>query len=191
MKAKVDVIRESLAGNKVLDIGGSGYGEDNAYERELREAWDLCSKRTTVDYSAEADIQIDFNKHPIQPIDGYFDVATAFDILEHLEHPVDVLRWIPAPKLIVTLPNAQSWIARKMEIKFKSKHLYSFVPYTASILLNEGGWRVDKVEYQFGKWSIAARIINAIGSLYPQGVGTGIVLYCSRSTDGNVHWKLR
>lgn len=191
MKAKAEVILENLRGLRVLDLGGSGYGEDNPYERQLREAWNVCAKRTTADYSAGADVQVDFNAFPITPIQGEYDMATAFDVLEHLEHPVDVLRWIPAPKLIVTLPNALSWIARRMEIQNKSKHLFSFVPYTASILLSEGGWRVDKLEYQFGKWSLVARMLNVIGSLYPAAVATGLILHCSRSTERAVDWQLK
>ena len=112
------------------------------------------------------------------------------DVLEHLEHPADVLRWIPSNRLIVTLPNAESWIARRMEETNKSKHLYSFTDYTASILMGEGGWGVTSIEYQFGKWSILAKTINAIGSLCPSRVGTGIVLHCDRSGPAK-EWKLR
>ena len=150
----------------------------------------MCQERICVDYSAEADISVNLNELPLPPIAGTSDIATAFDVLEHLEHPVDVLQWIPCNQLIVTLPNAKSWIARHMEEKNGSKHLYSFTDYTASILLGEGGWRVTSIEYQFGKWSLIAKTINAIGSLWPSRMGTGIVLHCDRNgpTRG---WSLR
>ncbi len=173
-----------------MDIGATGYEHHNAYEVELAAAWSHCKQRVSVDYSTNADISIDLNKLPLPPATDTYDIATAFDVLEHLEHPVEVLRWIPSDRLLVTLPNALSWIARRMEEKNGSKHLYSFTPYTASILLGEGGWGVTRIEFQFGKWSALAKTINAIGSLMPSYVGTGIVLHCDRS--GPVKkWNLR
>ena len=41
VKSKAEVIRAELIGLRVLDIGGSGFGEDNAYERQLRDAWSI------------------------------------------------------------------------------------------------------------------------------------------------------
>ena len=181
MKSKAEIIREHLKGLRVLDIGGSGYGEENPYESELRTAWRVCKQRITVDCSTSADINMDLNALPLPILNDTYDAATAFDVLEHLDHPVDVLKWIPSFRLIVTLPNALSWIARRMEIRNKSKHLYSFTPYTASILLRAGGWRIAGVEYQFGKWSFLARTINEIGSLYPQAVATGLVFHCDKA----------
>ena len=174
----------------VLDIGAAGYGETNAYEQELAQAWNVCHKRITVDYSETANISVNLNSMPLPAMDDHYDVATAFDVLEHLEHPVEVLRWIPSNLLIVTLPNALSWMARHMEEKNKSKHLYSFTPYTASILLGEGGWGVAKIEFLFGKWSLRARTINTVGSLWPSRVGTGIAVFCNRNLP-KTGWNLR
>jgi len=190
MIAKAELIRKHLAGLHVLDLGGSGYGGDNAYEQELQEAWSLCKKRTCVDCRSDAEVPMDFNRLPLPAIEGSYDMATAFDVLEHLEHPVDVLRWIPAKRLIVTLPNALSCIARRMEQTNGSKHLYSFTAYTASILMGEGGWEVREIEYQFGKWSMLARLLNLVGSICPSRVGTGLVLHCERTGRGAA-WKLR
>lgn len=191
MISKSEVISRYLRDLRVLDVGGVGYGGDNAYEAGLRDAWKTSAARVTVDDSPEADIRLNLNEVPLPPLANDFDIAVAFDVLEHLENPAAVLRWIPCNRLIVTLPNAQSWIARRMEKRNKSKHLYSFVPYTATILMGEGGWAVDKIEYQFGKWSFLARLINMYGSLYPRAVATGIVLYCSRKKTQAVDWLLK
>ncbi|MCF7837658.1 MAG: class I SAM-dependent methyltransferase [Candidatus Marinimicrobia bacterium] len=190
MISKAEIVRLYLKGETVFDIGGTGYGEPNAYESELAEAWSLCKRRVCVDFSDRADISVDLNVIPLPKIDGHYDIATAFDVLEHLEHPIDVLRWIPSDRLIVTLPNALSCIARRMEEKNKSKHLYSFTPYTASVLLGEAGWGINDVQFQFGKWSLLAKAINAIGSMCPSLVGTGIVLFCDRTTP-TIKWRLR
>lgn len=149
-----------------------------------------CKKRVCVDFSGHANISAELNLLPLPGMDTAYDIATAFDVLEHLEHPVDVLRWIPSDKLIVTLPNARSWIARRMEERNGSKHLYSFTPYTASILLGEGGWAVRRIEYQFEKWSRLARCINLAGSFTPSLIGTGIVLHCDRNAPIQ-KWRLQ
>lgn len=189
MQSKAEWIRECLAGLRVLDLGGVGYEEPNAYERELEAAWACCRERVSVDCSPNAGIRADLNG-PLPAVDERFDIATAFDVLEHLERPVDVLRWIPSDRILVTVPNALSWFARRMEERFRSKHLYSFTPYTATILMGEGGWRVKRLDFQFGKWSLLARAIHAVGSLVPSRVGTGIVLYAERG-DPDTAWRLR
>lgn len=181
MKSKAEVIREELAGQRVLDLGGSGWGGDNVYERELKAAWALAKSRTVVDFSDRADIRCDFNQLPLKPLTGQWDLTTAFDVLEHLEHPADVLRWIPTERLIVSLPNGQSSLTRRMEREQPCEHLYSFTPYTASILLKHGGWSVERCYYVMGKWSLLARILNLLGSIYPSAIATGFFVHCRRT----------
>ncbi len=81
MKSKAEVIKSELPGLHVLDIGGSGFGEDNAYERQLRDAWSVAASRTTVDRSDRADIQADLNKGLPEFPERHWDITTAFDIL--------------------------------------------------------------------------------------------------------------
>jgi len=181
MISKAEIIRRHLAGKSVLDLGGAGYGETNAYERELAAAWSACRRRVRLDRAPSADIVADLDARPLPRLEEAFEVAAAFDVLEHLKQPVEVLRWIPCARLIVTLPNALSWAARRMEERQRFRHLYSFTAYTATVLMEEGGWRVTRREYQFGTWSLRARVLNRIGSLAPSRAGTGIVLYCERS----------
>jgi hypothetical protein len=190
VRSKAEIVREHLAGLRVLDIGGTGYEERNAYEKELAEAWSVCAARICVDFSPHADVSINLNALPLPMLTETYDIATAFDVLEHIEHPVDVLRWIPSQRLIVTLPNTLSFITRRMEEMAGVKHLFSFTPYTASMLLGEGGWGVTHVEFQFGKWSFLARSINFFGSVCPSRVGTGIVLHCDRN-QATAKWRLR
>jgi hypothetical protein len=186
MKSKAEIIREHLKGLSVLDIGGSGFGETNPYESELKKAWAMAHSRTTVDISSTADICVDLNRMPLPTIKNQWNITIAFDVLEHLENPTEVLRWIPTDQLIVCLPNALSPLARRMEEKGRYGHRYSFTPYTAKVLMESSGqWTVDHLYFTFGKWSSLARAINAAGSLYPSHVGTGIVLHCRRTTRGS------
>lgn len=192
MISKAELIRKELLGLNVLDLGGTGYEEENPYEQELWKSWQSCASRTIVDDTPSADVRVDLNTLPLPAIQWSIkpDIVTAFDVLEHLEHPADVLRWIPSNKLIVTLPNALSPITRRMEYMNRPQHLFSFTPYTASVLMNAGGWQVDRIRFQFGKWSAPMKLANFLGSACPPYIGTGIILYCTRGTCSRL-WKLR
>ena len=182
MKSKAEIIRSVLAGKRVLDIGGAGFGADNAYERELCAAWGKVAKRFVVDADARADLQVDLNRLPLPDLASYgpWDYVTLFDVLEHLEHPADVLRWAPAPRILVTLPNAVSPLARRMEERGNMSHIASYTLYTAGRLLERAGWTVLNRAFSMGKWSLQARLANAIGSLCPAHVATGIFLEARR-----------
>ena len=180
VKSKTDIIKE-LAGLRVLDIGGGGYGADNAYEQEISRAWRGVARRTVVDITAGADVRMDLNKLPLAVLDNTWDIAVAFDVLEHVEHPVDVLRWIPATRLIVSVPNAMSPLGRYLEQKWRIDHLMSFTPYTLANMLLRAGWRVTKVYFTLGRWSVACRLANLIGSMCPGRVGTGLVIEAVRA----------
>ncbi len=41
MRSKAEIIRTYLRDKRVLDIGGTGYGDSNPYERELSLAWSV------------------------------------------------------------------------------------------------------------------------------------------------------
>ncbi len=180
--SKAELIRNRLRGLRVLDIGGSDYGQANAYERELKAAWSVARARVTMDAAPTADVRVNLDALPLPAApEGPFDVATAFDVIEHLEHPADVLRWIPAPRLLVTLPNGLSPLARRMEERGGFGHLYSFTPYTASVLLRRGGWEIERTQFTLGKWSLAGKLMHAAGVLAPAWVATGIALECRRA----------
>jgi hypothetical protein len=180
MLSKVELIQQACAGKRVLDIGGSGYGKDNAYEASLRQAWASC-QRTIDTPGSNADLQVDLNG-PLSDLDwNAYDLVTAFSVLEHLEHPVSVLRWIGTQRLLVSLPNGLCLYTRVMERRWGLNHLYSFTPYTASQLcLAAGRWEIQQVNFLAGKWSPAAKLYNAIGSLYPPYFGTELVLDLKR-----------
>ncbi|MGA1531147.1 MAG: hypothetical protein ACO398_10455 [Kiritimatiellia bacterium] len=180
MKSKAEVIRAELIGLRVLDIGGSGFGEDNAYERQLRDAWSVAKSRTVLDASPDADITADLN-HGLPALSGAdYDITTAFDILEHLENPTMILRSIPTDRILVSLPNVLSPFCRRIE-RIDLLHLYSFTDYTATKLLNNAGWQVDCLYYTFGKWSLLSRAINLAGNLFPAYVGTGLMIHARRA----------
>lgn len=184
MKSKAEIIRESFRNLRVLDIGGCGYQADHPYERELKDAWSVAAQRTTLDMNPRADIVVDLNRRPLPTLESKWDIGSLLDVLEHLEAPVDILRWIPVPRIVVSLPNGLSWFARRMEERGQFGHLCSFTPYTGEQLLAAGGWRVTDRYFTFGKWSLVSRLVNAAGSLAPAFVGTGIVFLAERKAGG-------
>jgi hypothetical protein len=181
MLSKSDVIKNNLINLSVLDIGGCGYNAVNPYEIQLKQSWGVVKERIILDISKEANLIIDLNQIPLPQIYNKYDITTAFDIIEHLNHPIDVLKWIPTNKLIISFPNALSFINRSMEKYGKYQHLYSFTSYTASQLLLKSNWIIEKYYFCFGKWSRLTRIINLFGSIYPSLIGTGIFFHCKRN----------
>ena len=180
------MIREELAGLRVLDIGGAGYGADNPYERAMRAAWSGCT-RTTLDNHPAADIRLDLNQLPLPPLHGEWDVVTMFDVLEHLERPCDVLKWLPGKHLIVNVPNAASPIARRMERVIQSSHLYSFVPHTLDRLLRRSGWIPERTEWVCRKWSFAARAMNLVALIFGRSwIAPGLTIHCRRAHAADI-----
>lgn len=185
LRGKPEIIREDLAGLRVLDIGGAGYGADNPYERAMKAAWGGCT-RTTLDNHPAADIRLDLNSSPLPPLGGEWDIVTLFDVLEHLERPVDVLRWLTATRLIVNVPNAASPLARRMERTIRSSHLYSFVPYTLDRLLRCAGWTPIRVEWVCDRWSFTARMVNLAATVFgPSRLAPGLTMHARRAPAEN------
>ncbi len=180
LRGKPEIVREELEGLRVLDVGGAGYGADNPYERAMKRAWSGCT-RTTLDNHPAADIRVDLNQSPLPPLEGTWDVVTLFDVLEHVERPCDVLKWLPGPRLIVNVPNAASPVARRMERTIQSSHLYSFVPHTLDRLLRRSGWMPERTEWVCGRWSLSARAVNLLATLIGRSrIAPGLAMHCRR-----------
>lgn len=187
MISKADIIR-GLHGMSVLDIGGCGYGEDNAYERELREAWS-GTIRTVVDAGEGADIRCDMNSDlPSLP---QSDIVTIFDTLEHLENPAKLLRSLVGREIIATVPNAISPITRAMERKWSmgiGGHLQSYTPHTLRNLFEVCGHRVVWQGWQCGRHSILAKAVYAACCWVPQ-LATGLIIHANAGNQGQLPRK--
>jgi len=84
--------------------------------------------------------------------DGYFDVVTLWQVIEHLHDPKGTLSEIrrilkPGGLLLISTPNLQSWDARLFGRYWAGldapRHLYVFSSQTLGRLLNATGFRVD------------------------------------------------
>jgi hypothetical protein len=80
---------------------------------------------------------------------GSFDVVTAFEILEHLVSPFELIRKLPAGKLIATVP-LRLWFASAYRNKSdqRDQHFHEFEEWQFDWLLEKAGWRIIAKE----KW---------------------------------------
>jgi SAM-dependent methyltransferase len=86
-----------------------------------------------------------------------FDNVVAGEFIEHVERPYDFLRSLkpyikPGGKLVITTPNPVGWPCLVFEWFFSKKffftkyHTYYFPPRWVVRMLEDSGYRVDKVQ---------------------------------------------
>ena len=84
-----------------------------------------------------------------------FDLITMFDVIEHLSHPLDLLRDAKRALsshgvLHITTPNAESWSAQIMGRHWyhlkPNEHLIYFTPKTLTSMLERSGFEVLKIK---------------------------------------------
>ena len=85
------------------------------------------------------------------------EVVTAFEILEHLVAPFNVLRAIPGDKLLASVP-LRLWFASAYRSRTDpwDRHYHEFEDWQFDWLLEKSGWHIRKSE----KWSSP---VNKIG----------------------------
>ena len=88
---------------------------------------------------------LDIDTQAVQ-VNGY-EVATAFEIFEHLVSPYKVLKDIKAKKLIASVP-LRLWFAKAYRSKTDpwDRHYHEFEDWQFDWLLEKAGWRIKKSE---------------------------------------------
>lgn len=114
---------------RILDIGTS-----SEFSRFL------ASKGYTLVNTLGEDLDIENN---IESKYGRFDVITAFEILEHLVSPFELLRKLPSDKLIVTIP-LRLWFANAYRSKTDpwDRHFHEFEDWQFDWMLEKAGWKI-------------------------------------------------
>ena len=76
-------------------------------------------------------------------INSNAEVATAFEILEHLLSPYQVLKSIRAKKLVVSVP-LKIWFssAYRSETDLRDRHFHEFEDWQFNWLLEKTGWKI-------------------------------------------------
>jgi SAM-dependent methyltransferase len=160
---------------RLLDVGcASGLFAGVAHERGWRvtgleaSEWALARARSRCPAT--------FVRSVIEEADlpsGAFDVATMWDVLEHVVSPVRTLervgRWLaPESWLFLSLPNAASLTARLMGrrwVLLLREHLWYFSPDTMGAVLRQAGFDLIETRPRTVRFSLA----NILGRLaqYP------------------------
>lgn len=90
---------------------------------------------------------LDLNLEAVRQTDA--EVATAFEILEHLVAPFNVLQAIPCNKLLASIP-LRLWFAKAYRSKTDpwDRHFHEFEDWQFDWLLEKAGWEVkDRLQW--------------------------------------------
>ena len=106
-----------------------------------------------------------------QKFNNFFNVATMWDVLEHLEDPIGflsrlILKIKPGGLLVVQCPNMESYVFLKFGKRWNwltpGDHLQFFTPYTLTKVITAAGFHPIKVKI----WEDGFTFSRAMISLY-------------------------
>ena len=123
---------------RILDLGA-----DNEFSEIMREhGYEVLNTKGDLDEVPEV----------VQGVE--VDAVTAFEILEHLVGPLNVLRHIAAPQLIATVP-LRLWFAKAYNNPKDpwDRHFHEFEPWQFDWLLEKAGWKIKHRE----RWNSPVR----------------------------------
>ena len=92
----------------------------------------------------------DLDEHPEVVSSYQTELVTAFEIFEHLLNPLDVLKALPANRLMATVP-LSLWFAKAYRSKTDpwDRHFHEFEDWQFDWLLEKSGWQIVRRE----KWT--------------------------------------
>ncbi len=111
--------------------------------------------------------------------DGHFDLITMWDVVEHVVDPVALLtraRELLAPGglLVIETQDIDSRFARALGPKWHhykhEEHIYHFTPSTVRTLLEQAGFRVDKLTHRFGGKYVSLALHRRAGGAGPSAL---------------------
>jgi hypothetical protein len=128
--------------DKILDLG-----VNNHLSQIMR------NEGYSVDNTSGEDLDVNYK---VVETDEY-DVVTAFEILEHLVAPFNVLKSIKAKRIVITVP-LKLWFsnAYKSNSDPWDRHFHEFEDWQMDWLLEKAGWKVVKTE----KWTSPVNIFG-------------------------------
>ena len=119
----------------ILDLGIS-----NEFSERLRMSGLNITNTLGEDLDIENDIEAKY---------GRFDLVTAFEILEHMVSPFELLRKLPSDKLIATIP-LRLWFAPAYRNSADpwDCHFHEFEDWQFDWLVEKAGWKIIEAK----KW---------------------------------------
>jgi SAM-dependent methyltransferase len=91
------------------------------------------------------------------PPDVLFDAIISHHCLEHVDHPLEILRKLrlrlrPGGKAVFVVP-AESWVRQKMyQENDINRHLYTWTPLSLGNLFTCAGFSVERVDLLCHRW---------------------------------------
>lgn len=142
---------------KIFDFGaGPGFFLDEA----KRSGWDIygCETSEWARVFAKERLKIDLldgNDLDNFP-DGFFDVVTLFDVIEHLASPGDLLKLAggklkPGGLLVITTPRFESFTRKVLGPRWHfmfPAHLWYFTKISLKVLLDDAGFELVSFQWQ-------------------------------------------
>ena len=109
--------------------------------------------------------------------DQKFDVITMWDVVEHVEDPIELLRIARSMIaddgiLVLETQNVASMFARMLGVNWQhykfEEHLYHFDPKTIQVLLARGGWSIlENSSRRGGKYVSLGFVVERVGRIHP------------------------
>jgi SAM-dependent methyltransferase len=160
----------SPQGRRLLDVGcAAGFFLEKARGAGWSaEGLEVCESQALEARRKGFEVQISPLESASYP-EGSFEVVSLWDVIEHFSNPVQALRLIhkwtkPGGQLVVTTPDAGSWMARTFRrnwLGFRSldEHLYFFDRKSLRRLLELTGFEIQSSAYA-GKYLELSRIVT-------------------------------
>lgn len=123
-----------------------------------------------------------------------FDVVTLFDVIEHLDDPKKALRRIKRIMkddglLMINTGDVGSVLARlegkNWHFFIPPQHFFFFSRRTITILLEQVGFKVIKIDYK-GKWVSIRYLLNLYKQIYANSLGKILYASVGKSSLGRV-----
>lgn len=152
-------IRRFQKSGKLLDAG-CGEGKWLAFARAA--GFDASGFDVSADAVSRAGLNVVVGAMCVAPVQGPFDVITAWHSLEHTPDPIASLRWLnsllkPGGLLVVEVPNCESDDARHLGESWDGwqppLHLWHFAPPTLRHAIECSGFIPTAERYDSSRWA--------------------------------------
>jgi SAM-dependent methyltransferase len=156
---RLRLIRRFTKSGQLLDAG-CGEGKWLAFARDA--GFDASGFDVSADAAVRAGLNVVVGPMGAAPVQGPFDVITAWHSLEHTPNPLAALRWLnsllkPGGLLVVEVPNCESDDARHLGESWDGWqppfHLWHFAPATLRRALAQTGFAPLAERYDSSRWA--------------------------------------
>jgi SAM-dependent methyltransferase len=178
-RRRLELVDAHVGAGRLLDVGaGFGYLADAAVPR-FRERWVVELSEAAARRVDPAHRVLVGRFETVDLPDGYFDVVSMQDCLEHLPEPRAALAKIrrllrPGGALLAVTPNVRSWLAllqgqNWVSLKFP-EHVVLYSEATLRRALGEAGLRVERV-VPAGQYARLDFLAERVASGHPRLAG--------------------